>query len=333
MRILILAITLFIISTCKPPDKPSTSFYYWKTVFQLTDVEKHVLQQNGIEKLYVRYFDVALKTGNPMPVSPITFKEPLTNISVIAVVYIRNDVMLKENLDIEDLARKTIAYIDQINKQYSINIAGIQLDCDWTVKSKVTYFQFIDHVKKRTAKPVSATIRLHQIKYAHRTGIPPVESGVLMYYNMGHIAADKSNSIYEHALAARYVNYVSDYPLMLNVALPIFSWGVHSRNGKVIKLLNKIDETSFRYDSNFVCTNGAFFEVKNNVIKLGHSFQTGDQIKIESVGKDDLKEMGNDLSARMNVKPKEIIFYDLDDFNLKRYSDDKQFFQEIGSNF
>jgi hypothetical protein len=76
-----------------------------------------------------------------------------------------------------------------------------------------------------------------------------------------------------------------------------------------------------------------YFEVKENVIKLGHYFQKGDRIKMESVSADDLEDMAEDLHEQIQKRPHEIIFYDLDDFNIKHYEQQKQFFQNISSTF
>ncbi len=45
-------------------------------------------------------------------------------------------------------------------------------------------------VREQSGLPLSSTIRLHQIKYRERTGVPPVERGMLMFYNMGQFSAD-----------------------------------------------------------------------------------------------------------------------------------------------
>ena len=48
----------------------------------------------------------------------------------------------------------------------------------------------------------------------------------------------------------------------------------------------------------------------------------------ELISKNDLFEMAADLSKQVKETPKEIIFYDLDAFNLKTYSNEKKVFQK-----
>ena len=58
-----------------------------------------------------------------------------------------------------------------------------------------------------------------------------------MYYNMGDLEAlDEPNSILNLEKAAPYLAN-PHYDLPLDIALPIFSWGVLFREGKMIKLL------------------------------------------------------------------------------------------------
>lgn len=241
--------------------------------------------------------------------------------------------MLHLALEAEDLAKKIVTYIDQINTRYAILCTEIQIDCDWTLTSKETYFNFLERLKKVSNRKLSATIRLHQVKFHMNTGIPPVDRGVLMYYNMGRISADSLNSIYDPMIAKRYTGALKNYPLTLDIALPVFTWGMHIRNNKVIALLNKVDNAAFTNDIHFEMRAPSFFEVKENVIKIGRYFEKGDRIKIESITPDELEGMAEDLSGYLREKPQEVIFYDLDNFNLKHYPNEKQFFQKVSRYF
>ena len=312
-------------------DSPDISFYYWKTSFNLTEIEKEELLENDVKNIYIRYFDLDIdpQSQKAFPISPVRYEQKVENLKVIPVVYIKNRVMLQEHSNMKDLANKVFAYIEQINKKNGITCNEIQLDCDWTLKSRDNYFKFINYFKTISKKTLSATIRLHQVKYYLETKIPNVDRGVLMYYNMGTIAADSLNSIYEKSIADKYLNSLSAYPLKLDVALPIFSWGIQIRNNKVISLINKVNEDSFANDTNFISENKHLYLVKNSTIKQGYYFKKNDQIKIELISFKDLKEMANDLSQKMRKKPKEIIFYDLDSINLKRYNNENQIFKKI----
>lgn len=56
-RILSIICCLFV--GCNHIHEPAAvSFYYWRTVFELSDIERQTLQENEVSKMYVRYFDV-----------------------------------------------------------------------------------------------------------------------------------------------------------------------------------------------------------------------------------------------------------------------------------
>lgn len=323
-KIILLGIGLCLFFACNQQEKPSISLYYWKTIFALSVTEENFLKENQVKKLYIRYFDIDVnqKTQLPFPRTPIRFEVTPKNIEIIPVVYIKNEVMLNKKLDITDLAQKTNDYINQINLKNQIQIREIQIDCDWTLESRDTYMRFIETFKKNSARKLSATIRLHQIKYFKKTFIPNVDQGVLMYYNMGKIAPDSLNSIYDRNIANRYLASLQKYPLDINIAVPIYSWGIHIRDGKVIGLRNKIDISQIKNNSSFVLTKKNSFLVKNSTYKNGVFYKKNDWLKLESISQNDLLEMANDLENNINQNPKEIIFYDLDEFNIRNYEKD-----------
>ena len=320
------------IFSCTQGEKPTIAFYYWKTVFKLSQLEKEILDDNAVKKIYLRYFDIDLDSKNqPFPVSPIRFETKSTDFSIVPVIYIKNKVMLNKELDVEFLAEKTFYFIQQINATNEIQIHEVQIDCDWTLSSRDTYLKFIESFKKISGKTLSATIRLHQIKYYKKTKIPNVDKGVLMYYNMGSIAADSLNSIYDSKIATKYLESLKNYPLELEVALPIYSWAVHIRESRVIGLRNKIDIAGFKKDSNFVFENKYYLKVKHSNYKRGTFYKVNDVLKIEAISQKELLEMADDLNENLKLTPKEIIFYDLDEFNIKNY--EKNIFKQVIARF
>jgi len=324
---------LFLLFACSKNDTPVISFYYWKTIFKFSEKEKEVLEENKVNKLYLRYFDIGLhpKSKFPIPISPIRFGENPKKYQIVPVVFIQNKVMLQPKLDVKDLAQKTFDFIEQINSKNKITCQEIQIDCDWSLESKNNYLKFIEVFKQLSKKKLSATIRLHQVKYFKKTKIPNVDSGVLMYYNMGTIAPDSLNSIYDQKVAARYLKSLKKYPLHLDFAFPIYSWAVHIRNNKVIGLRSKINSSALEKDSNFEKISPIFFRVKQSNYKNGVFYEENDLLKIEEIKTKDLKEMAKDLEENLMEKPNEIIFYDLDEFNLNNY--EKNTFKQVISCF
>ncbi|MBS7256783.1 hypothetical protein [Flavobacterium branchiicola] len=323
----------FILIACSKKNEVRTAFYYWKTNLKFSEKEKEVLKENNVQKLYVRYFDIGLhpETKTPFPISSVHFQEDLKNFEIVPVVFIQNKVMLQPNFDSEDLAQKIFHLLSEINSKNKINVSEIQIDCDWSLDSKENYLKFIEAFKKLSKKKLSATIRLHQVKYFKKTKIPNVDSGVLMFYNMGSIAPDSLNSIYSRKISEKYLKSLKKYPLHLDFALPIYSWGIHIRNGKVLGLRAKLNFEALKKDKNFEQISPIFFKVKQSNYKNGVFYEENDLLKIEAISSQDLVEMAEDLHENSAQNPNEIIFYDLDEFNLNNY--EKNIFKQVISCF
>lgn len=312
----ILFSVVFVLSCGNKTEPIPLSFYYWKTNFKLADTEKEYLTDLEVKKLYIRYFDVGLKDSIAIPIAPVTFSQEVEKYEVVPVVYIKNEVFLHQTAT-DSLPQKVFNYIQQINKSANVSVNEIQFDCDWSLKSKHNYFQFIEEFKKLHPN-LSATIRLHQIKYPEKTGIPKVGKGVLMYYNMGVISSGDNNSIYDRSVAKRYIRSLATYNLPLNIALPIFSWGVHIRGNQVTNLIGGLRVVDL--DGNlFEKIDENRFKVVEDVVFKGRYLAKDDEIKIEVVNTDQLKEMMQDIKKHSKNKPNEIILYDLNEDNLKAY--------------
>jgi len=220
-----------------------------------------------------------------------------------------------------------LSFVTQINNTHKIQANEIQFDCDWTEKTKSRYFLFIEEYRALSKNRISATIRLHQVKFHQITGIPPVDYGVLMYYNMGEINTGNTNSIYEKSVAERYNSFIQSYPLALDVALPIFIWGLQIREGKVFQLLNKMNFSHFEKDSNFISIKKNWFSVKHGCFKGGYYFQEFDLIKIENISAANLFEIVDQINRNSNHNIRNLLFYDLDSVNISQY--EKDIFQKI----
>lgn len=315
---------LVLIAACRHQPKP-VSFYYWKTQFSLNGFEKSVLKEHSVKSLYVRYFDVDFKPEDkqPGPVSPIQLDTAIHSFRVVPVIFIKNRTFERlSSSDIAPLAKNVFTLVSQINQSQHIVTHEIQFDCDWTERTRNNFFLFIQHYRAISGQTISSTIRLHQVKYKTRTGIPPVDYGVLMYYNMGNITGYNNNSIYESSIANKYNSYLRTYPLALDIALPVYSWGQTIREGKVVALLNKINFGHFKNDSNFIKMSNSRYLTKHACFKAGYYFKEKDEIKLEHVPAADLLEITKKINQYTNHKIGKLIFYDLDSTNLVQYEED-----------
>ena len=300
----------------------SVSFYYWRTNFRLDSVERQTLTANHVRALYTRYFDIDFPTADsaPGPIAITSFDSSSLSISIIPVVYIRNRVFEKLSLQASGgLSEKVFSLINGISKSIGQTPKLVQFDCDWTESTREKYFLFLKQYKAIATQSTEATIRLHQVKYPIQTGIPPVDYGALMFYNMGDIDAGNNNSIYDKSIAEKYSPYIKSYPLTLDIALPIFAWGLQIREGKVIKLLNKMNFLHFENDSNFMASGKGRYTARQACFHGGYYFQDKDEVKTEHVPEQDLLEIVTQVNRYSNHRIRDIIFYDLDKENINLY--------------
>lgn len=325
---LLISLCCLMLCSCKQDQPPrKLSFYYWRTTFSLSSRESQVLDKLEVKKLYVRFFDVGLSEHNAIPISKINF---LTKpaVEVIPVVYIKNEVMLEKHVNLEKLSQQITSLVSQIQSYNDLPPTEIQLDCDWSLQSKERFLNLVDLVKKNSEILVSSTIRLHQIKFADKTGIPNVDYGVLMYYNMGQIGIDNKNSIYDRAIAQRYIPFINTYKLPVKLALPIYSWGIHIENNRVVELLPKLTVDDFE-SAHFEKVNEMFYKVIKSHFFKGAYLKTGDLVKFEKIKPNQLLEMIEDVEAHVAQPIDEIILYDLDQINFKNYENEVSLFKKI----
>lgn len=312
---------------CNPiKNKVNRAFYFWKSTFELSPQEKNLLQNHHINMLYVKYFDVMwnAKLNTVIPVAKIKFKQNIpTQIQIIPVVFISNNALVKTNTNqIQKLANDIAQLLKSYQTSVKQNSLEIQLDCDWTLSTKEKYFDLVYHLKQQfnSSTQWSATIRLHQIKYLNNTGVPPVNKGMLMYYNMGNIYSTHDNSIFNEADAAKYAPYIKYYPLPLDAVLPVFSWLKVFRNSKLHELLNQISMEELVATHHFKKIN----EHTLQAIQIGHykgySYLTNDLIFVEKCDPKLSLQAANHLHNYFQHQSFNLALFHLDQNNLLNYA-------------
>ena len=214
---------VLMVTSCQQRERlaEGNAVYYWRTDFRLDSTERAFLSLYNINKVYCRYFDVVMsEEQGPVPNATITFSDSLPiGVEMIPTIYITEDCM---HQDPKGLAEKLVKRIQQMNETNDIKgVQEIQIDCDYTAKSRKVYYQFLKEVKSAWKQRLSTTIRLHQLSMEE----PPVDYGALMLYNTGDPRKwTERNPILDARDVYPYVKRLDDYPLPLAAAYPVFSW-------------------------------------------------------------------------------------------------------------
>ena len=299
-----------------PP--PQRAFYFWRTTFRLSDTEQRALAALLVTKLYVRAFDVTwadapqfageLQPGTPVP----------ANLEVVPVVFVRTEVLAHAT---PQLAADIRAHVAARMAALGVTPHELQIDCDWTDKTREAYFALLRDLRA-PGETLTATIRLHQVKYRERTGVPPIDRGTLMFYNMGKFSADAdARAIFDADAAAHYLARLADYPKPLDVALPIYSWVLQLRDDRVVDLLQATDPDELASmdflrksaPDRYVATRTAFLH--------GVLLREGDELKIEVTGPAETAAAAEMVAGHLAPveSSRTVTLFDLSERNLARH--------------
>ena len=168
---------------------------------------------------------------------------------------------------------------------------------------------------------VSATIRLHQIKDKTKTGIPPIKKGVLMYYATSNpLDFKEENSILENKLAENYCKEIQNYPIALDIALPIYSWAIIENQVGEKRLLNGIRNEMLKDTSIYQPIKPNFYLAKKDHYLHGNYIYEDFTLKVEEVTSTQLQQASTFLKNKIINQELNTIFYQLDSSNLSHYS-------------
>ena len=335
------ALTLF---SCNlnSDKKVQHSFYYWKTSFP-TDTNSTVLiQKTGIDHFYIHYFDVdwSYEYYMPVPVAEIvvnTNSAEFISSHYTPVIFITNksfehmpDIWC-DSLAIK-IRNKIISITGKLEKNYlqATNNAGnknpgfeameeIQIDCDWTPTTREKYFRFLKSFKELfPGKKISATIRLYPYKYTDKMGVPPVDKGILMCYNLTDIKNERTtNSVFDINDLKQYLD-AKKYPLPLDIALPIFGWYAWFTDNKFRGIVYPDEKSGIKETDPFFKKTGSNFTVLADTI-IGEDFlRQGDVLRMEYPSAEDLEAAAKLLHEKFPGTNRISIYY-YDTTLIKRY--------------
>lgn len=319
-------ITLSLTISCTKNDhsKKNIAFYHWKSKATYNKSYQQAINTTKCNKIYLHYFDIDIDVeqkqswynNGAFPTYVLkNVSEEYKNFEIIPVVYITNRVFKTTSLNIPDLSDKIVKLVNQISiAHFDKEIKQIQVDCDWTLKTKNTYFELLKRLQD--SFDVDVTIRLHQIKYNNKTGIPPVQKATLMLYNVGDLKNKKQNSTLESSIVKQYINSKTEYPIKLNIALPLFSQTIVSNQDNEVKILKNTERTILENDTHFRKTDNNNFTVVKDTLYKGFFLSKGYNLKLEELKEAEIIKSYK-IIRESNLITNEIIFYHLDDNALK----------------
>jgi hypothetical protein len=294
--LVVLVTTCLACTTSNPPPQkqvPLISFYEWSST---PDISREWIAEFKPKRLYIKTLDFAHK--DDISLSKIQMPT-LPHQPLVPVVFIDNRLLN---------TYPNTRFIKQITEWLAPSkYASIQIDCDWTPSTRAVYFELLKVLSERYTH-ISATIRLHQVKYFKKTGVPPVQRGLLMYYNMSKLKdfATK-NYILDLEVGRKYHYNFDAYPLPLDLGLPLYRQVRVFRHESLVGLIDSegLNQEHLKASPS---QRDTVFTVTQSHYASGHFLYEGDQLKLDRVTVKDLTAAIKSL--RLIMKPEEIIFFD-----------------------
>lgn len=336
-----LLLTLLFVTACTTTSTDpgeDNSIYYWRTVFSLSPQEREFLSKHNVTKIYMRFFDVTWSnretTGDIIePNATIAFEDSVPEgIEIVPTVYITNNAIDQIQREESEYAQKILRRIIAMCKHHNIDFKEIQLDCDWTNRTCVFFYDLCKAMKEQldSGQMLSSTIRLHQLTQP----VPPVDRGVLMVYNTGNLRdMTTENSIFSYDDISPYLadNRLGNYDLPLDVAYPAYGWslvfyydyyeGQYSFN-RIMKRTDFNDYPDLKEikPNWYEATDLINFSPDNSWVDC---VSEGSLIRVERPTTSEILKIKKLIDAQLGDKKHSNILYHLDNSQLSHFSDDE----------
>lgn len=350
-----LLVSVVALIACNKKQSVVRSFCLWKTQAVIDDNSDTLMKQLGLQHLYLRYFDV---DWNPyqeeaLPLATMSrFEMKSYDVKITPSIFIVNTVLLHCNKkQLDDLAanifKRAEAITEALADQYSFhqsyllpdsvnddkplrrppdykakfrnNISEILIDCDWTEQSRDNYFYLLGQLKQKFSRfEISVTIRLWQYKYMTKAGVPPVDKGLLMCYNMSDVKNyNTGNSIADIREFEQYIVH-NRYPLRLDIALPVFSWVSVFRGNQFKGLLN--NKINYTDTLAFKQIAPGRYRLKEDILVYETYLRSGDEVKVEKVSDEAITQMIAILKKHIKISRfTKVTFFSFDNKYIKDY--------------
>jgi hypothetical protein len=129
------------------------------------------------------------------------------------------------------------------------------------------------------------------------------------------------NSIFDADDAKRYLQGAPKvYPLPLDVALPIFTWGIVYREGQFWKIINGLRELTLNDSLRFDKYIENQWIVRKETFEEGHFLRPDDVIRLEQISPETLREASR-LALTCSLAPDaRMVLFHLDSALIRPYN-------------
>jgi hypothetical protein len=332
--LLVLPVALVAFLPQEPDPVVIPSVFRWRNTSWLEGSEERSLQLTGVQRVYMKLLDIDWNSAHGAhPVSSVHVPYQwrtgygsegywTRRVELVPSIYITNNTFLKiSDTEVDELARNLLR---KLRMECPPVIHGVMLDCDWSAKTKAKFFQLARILNDSLDVPLTATIRLHQYAQPSKTGVPPVDRGMLMPYNVGRITAPGGvNSIFDKATAEPYFKNREPYPLPLDIGLPAFSWGVQFRKGAFLGILQESQVNDAMNAGLLRGETQGTLQVVNENNDAMPELHLGDEIRVESITPAVITQVIEMARTAVNSDTVSVVYYEAGATTFQRMTVDE----------
>jgi len=143
-----------------------------------------------------------------------------------------------------------------------------------------------------------------------------------MCYNMGNLKlAGDNNSILDVNVAEKYLNNLQDYPLPLDVALPLFNWCLlYDNENRFTGILRDVQESDLNKNKVFAALQKNIYAVNKDTLWKGYNLVKNETLRYESCSETDLYKLADFVASKMNGISFSLVFYHCDSAVLSKHN-------------
>jgi hypothetical protein len=328
----ILGTIVMFFTSCKDNSVVTNGIYYWKNNSYYsfsTNNENKAIFENEIKKIYFKLADVTWDENYHAEPTNINYL-PLTNViadysEIIPCIFFTNEVMIRsEKEELNYMAEKISKRIN------SDSLKELQIDCDWSEASRDNYFYFLKTLKGKlnSGTSLSATIRLYQYRYANKTGIPPVDRGMLMLYNFNSPKQfTGENIIFDLREAKKYLTDTK-YQLPLDFAVAHYTWNaLYGIDNKFIGFVNK-EDSDLLIKNSTPSANNTLFTAETDISINGSFVRKGQKLAVYQSNVNTVKESFELIENIKNTDKYTVAIFDLNENTVKYLLSNESIFKK-----
>lgn len=304
-------------------NKNTKSILFVKNPFLLNETEKHFINSNYIDKIYLKFFKIDWNKKNELIITQkINYSEkPTRQYRIVPLIEISDNVSayLQSEIEIEKLSdficNNLLSISNQTNLNEIIEVALVFENLNIELQKNI--YLLIKRLNKNEVfsdKIISLVIKLSQINIIDKNVVSAIDRLIVDFGNTGIMSDFNTiNSLFDWNIVEPKLPYLIKLNKPISVMLNIQSRILVFRKNKILYSIENSNETLLNNNETFVKVQLSYYKVLRKTNLLGFKLEQGDILKIENINPEDYKKIARYL-RKQNA---DVIIYPINDDVIK----------------